>query len=233
MEMLLLPSIFMRKIKPVNNLVKCQYLVAILTLSISSIGFATVPINDSDLTNSFLNNETKISQIASAQLIESDSLIKQLEEKKLQDVRDISKNNLDSLVKKSLPLVSISNTVESESKNITNVIEEISALVKAKKISNSIDNIDNNERKTILLNNDPLFAFNILNEISLYETDSESYRWNGKLSQSYDLSDFNNIYYDSSSGSYEFSNISGIVQIYVEPYSDDRGYRFRRANYVF
>lgn len=85
----------------------------------------------------------------------------------------------------------------------------------------------------ILINNEPLFALDILKEISLKDVNSDLYRVNGKKSISYDLSTINGYDYNNSTGSYELNNITGIVELYVELYSDDRGYNFRRLNYVF
>lgn len=209
---------------------------ASVTLILSSMAFAAVPINDTELTNNFLSNDVSISKIASAQLIQNDYLNQEFEEKQLKDIATKSTaipDNLDPTVQKSFVLVSDEGGEAVESPNIIEIKKIIADVVKAKKISNSIDTLDNNERKTILINNEPLFALDILKEISLKDVNSDLYRVNGKKSISYDLSTINGYDYNNSTGSYELNNITGIVELYVELYSDDRGYNFRRLNYVF
>lgn len=206
------------------------------SLILSSIAFAAVPINDTELTNNFLSNDVSISKIASAQLIQNEYLNQEFEEKQLKDIATKSTpipDKLDPTVEQSFALVSDQGVEASESTNVIEIKKIIADVVKAKKISNSIDTLDNNERKTIVINNEPLFALDILKEIALKDVNSDLYRINGKKNISYDLSTINGYYYNNSTGSYEINNITGIVEIYVELYDDDRGYNFRRSNYVF
>ena len=205
-------------------------------LCLSSIAFAAVPINDNELTNNFLSNDVSISKIASTQLIQNDYIKQEFEEKELKNIAakvTPIPDNLDSAVSESFTLVSDDGISASESTNVIEVKKIIADVVKAKKIANSIETLDNNERKTILINNEPLFALDILKEIALKDTNSDLYRINGKKNVSYDLSTINGYYYDNSTGSYEFNNITGIVKFYVEIYDDDRGMNFRRSTYVF
>ena len=224
------------KVKISGFLMQRFLLGASVTLILSSMAFAAVPINDTELTNNFLSNDVSISKIASAQLIQSDYLNQGFEEKQLKDIATKTTaipDNLDPTVQKSFALVSDEGGEAGESTNIIEIKKIIADVVKAKKISNSIDTLDNNERKTILINNEPLFALDILKEISLKDINSDLYRVNGKKSISYDLSTINGYGYNNSTGSYELNNITGIVELYVEIYDDDRGYNFRRLNYVF
>lgn len=206
-------------------------------LILSSMAFAAIPINDTELTNNFLSNDVSISKIASAQLVQNDYLNQELERKQLKNIAaksSVIPDNLESTVEKSFVLVGSDGAMDaSEPSNINDVKKTIANVVKAKKIANSIDTLDNNERKTILISNEPLFALDILKEIALKDTSSDLYRIDGKKTISYDLSTVNGYYYNNSTGSYEFNNVTGIVELYVELYDDDRGYNFRRLNYVF
>ena len=217
-----------------GRLVKYRFLCAAGTLVLSSLACAATPLNDYELTNNFLSNEVTIAKIASARLIQEDYLKREFEDKQLTKIAAQAENipsNLDPTVQQAFAIVSKSD--DAESNDIIHVKKIIADVVKAKEISNAIVTLETNERKNILINNDPLFAFSILNEIALKDSNLEAYRLNGKTTLSYDLSTLNGYSYNENTGNYEFSNISGIVDVYVEVYDDDRAYNFRRLNYVF
>lgn len=183
-----------------------QLAFASMALLISGLSTAATPLADSELTNSFLNNKINAAQLVSTQTIQLDNLERQLEAKQFQ------------LKPEGLPQAQ------------TLLID----FSKTHALSNTLDSIDHKTRKQTISDNSILSFFGILNDLALNNIDSKNYRLTDDgLSLSYDLSEVKVLHYDNSTGSYEVQNIRGIVEIYVEPYSDDRSAQFRRANYVF
>ncbi len=240
MERLLLPSIFVQRIETNNHLAQCRFLVASAVLLLSGASFAAIPLNDNELTNNFLSNDIASPQLASIQLLQNDTALQQLEDKQReaeQQLQDIAAQNpienpADPAIAPSITMAPAISP-EPEPEEIGRIKQAFADLVQASNISNVTVTLSNKERKKTLTSSDPLLAFDILNEIALNDTKSENYFWNGKFNQTYDLSAITGIYFDTNTGSYELSNIRGIVEIQAVSYDDDRGSKFRRANYVF
>lgn len=106
-------------------------------LILSSMAFAAIPINDTELTNNFLSNDVSISKIASAQLVQNDYLNQELERKQLKNIAaksSVIPDNLESTVEKSFVLVGSDGAMDaSEPSNINDVKKTIANVVKAKK----------------------------------------------------------------------------------------------------
>ena len=175
-------------------------------LILPSIAFAAVPMTDNELTDNFLKNDIIISDVEYAQVPLKTTIIRRAEE-----------------------------SVKFQSDDKIRVEKVFIDPVKINSNTNTTDTLDNRTRKETIFNNNILGFFSILSDNYLNDNTLSSYRFDGKgLSVSYDLSNINNISYRDAIGNYEINNISGIVEIIVEPFSsDNRSNNFRRSTYVF
>lgn len=180
--------------------------IASITLLISTASNAATPLDDMELNNNFLKNNIPVSQLALNQLQATGPTPAQTE----QQLKDIDQND-----------------------RINNVFAN---LVRNTGISNIQVSLSKKDREVNFTTNNPLFGIDILNEIAINDLGSEpfSFRWAGNFTQVFDLSQIKGIYFDHSTGSYEFENIRGIVEIEASTHSGNEETRkFRREYHVF
>lgn len=192
------------KVKISGFLMQRFLLGASVTLILLSMAFAAVPLTDKELTDNFFKNDIIISDVDYAQVPLKTAIIRHTEE----NVRFRSDDSIR--------------------------IEQV--FIDPVKInSNTTDTLDNRTRKQMIFNNNMLGFFNILNENYLNDSSISSYKLDGKkLSVTYDLSKVNDLYFNDVTGNYELNNISGVVELTIEPLTNsDRASNFRRLNYVF
>lgn len=179
---------------------------ATFALLMSSASHAATPLDDMELNNNFLKNNIPVSQLALDQLQSANPTPEQTE----QQLKDIDQNT-----------------------RINNVFTN---LVQATGISNVKVSLNKKDREVNFTTNNPLFGIDILNEIAINDLGSEpySFRWSGNFDQVFDLSQIKGIYFDHATGSYEFENIQGIVEIEASTHSgNEESRKFRRDYHVF
>lgn len=121
---------------------------------------------------------------------------------------------------------------QTQSKNIDQLLM---TLIPINGVSTLTFILNDKDRKR--LQNSAEFKFsNSFGEVASYEFGSEpySYRWAGNHDQIYDLSKFQNFYYNTYTGAYELDgNIKGRVDLEVSVYDDDRRATYFRSRHAF
>lgn len=173
----------------------------------SALSHAAIPLNDRELNNNFLQNELSIPSLTLSQVRATSGTA-------FVD----SKAQLDSIEQRRQLATGVRDLVRETS--LTNV-----------KVS-----LDKQDRDLVQAGSSSLLGLDILNEIKANELGSErySYRWSGNMNRIYDLSQFNNLYYDQTTGDYELTGIKGFVEIEAYTFQgNEDSKQFRRAIRVF
>jgi hypothetical protein len=208
MQRLLLPmSASVRWMSRINRpLAKQQFTLGCSLVLCSVLSHAAIPLNDRELNNNFLQNDLSIPTLTLSQI-----------QTPVVSAAD-PKAQLDSM--------------EQRRQLATGVRD----LVRETSLANVKVSLDKRERDLVLSGSSSLLGLDILNEIKTNELGSErySYRWSGNMNRIYDLSQFNNLYFDQMTGDYELTGIKGFVEIEAYTFEgNEDSQRFRRAIRVF